>query len=391
MGDHIPHTDAVKRATALEDIRQTVLRGEPIRESHFLRTLESLRGFKSSLASDKIYGILGILDPGVSIEVDYSKNAEQLFTELAVRFLKEGQMDMLYSCGEPHQPTSLCLPSWVPDWTRPRWTSPFIDRSLEYNVSGDAEPHLSIDAAAGVLRVRGRLLDTVRVVDDEAEIPVTRFDPVNHTAYDAGEDPKAKTKEKLRREQRKRRDAVENMVRLAWPTPEAFSWDKYEDLWRASVCNRLTDNERPDADYGMAWENWMRWLHWLTAAEDGKDEGPYYMGILPLTLEDRFRRSLALSFDAASVESSLTEFASAQSRWCYNRRFFISSSERYGWAVDGTQAADRVAVLYGCKFPFLLRDAGDGTYKIVGDCYIHGLMDGEALRDDFEERELLIS
>ncbi len=124
-------------------------------------------------------------------------------------------MNLLYHCGESHQPTSLHLPSWVPGWTRPRWTSPFFIRDLACCAAGDTEPQLAINVEAGTICVRGRLIDKVGVVNDEAEIPVSKFEPDDATAYDLVTDQKSKTKEMLRRSQRKRRDAGENMVRLA--------------------------------------------------------------------------------------------------------------------------------------------------------------------------------
>lgn len=40
---------------------------------------------------------------------------------------------------------------------------------------------------------------------------------------------------------------------------------------------------------------------------------------------------------------------------------------------------DVIAVFYGCEVPFLLRAAGGDCYKLVGNCYVHGIMYGEAL------------
>jgi hypothetical protein len=391
LGEHIPHVSATKRAMVMDRLRNMVRSGSRVPEDEVPNILEQLRDFQSTIPSDKIYGMLGILDPAIPFEVDYAMDPEKLFTDLAIRYLQRGYLNLLYHCGEPHQPTALRLPSWVPDWTRPRWTSPFFVRDLACSSAGDTEAQFSIDAAAGTIRMKGRLVDEVGVVDNEAEIPVSKFEPDDRTAYDPGTDQKAKTKEILRISQRKRRDADENMVRLAWPTQEDFSWEKYENMWRTFICNRFADNEIPKIDYGIVWEAYMDWIYQHTATEDEKDESPYsyYRKILlgPLSLEDIFKRKMFIDFQ----ELYLPAFAGAHKRWCYNRRFFISESERYGWAVDGTCAGDRVAILYGYKYPFLLRDAGDGTYKIIGDCYIHGLMDGEALGDEFEERELVIS
>lgn len=40
---------------------------------------------------------------------------------------------------------------------------------------------------------------------------------------------------------------------------------------------------------------------------------------------------------------------------------------------------DRVCVCYGVDTPFILRPSPeDGLYTVVGESYVHGLMDGEA-------------
>lgn len=46
---------------------------------------------------------------------------------------------------------------------------------------------------------------------------------------------------------------------------------------------------------------------------------------------------------------------------------------------------DRVFIPLGCEAPILLRPSHDGTYRIVGDCYVHGVMHGEALLGPIED------
>lgn len=78
-------------------------------------------------------------------------------------------------------------------------------------------------------------------------------------------------------------------------------------------------------------------------------------------------------------EAAHHTFSGANSKWCHNRRFFRSEAGRFGWAIDGAEPRDMIAVFRGCDYPFTLRPNGDGSYKIVGDCYLHGIMDGEAM------------
>ncbi|KAI1294366.1 hypothetical protein F5Y03DRAFT_373219 [Xylaria venustula] len=391
LTEQIPHPSALANLVMMTDTRRLVQAGGNISEATIPNFLAGMRNFKSTLPSDKIYGVLSVLDPDFSIEVDYTQSAEALFTNLAMKYLQRGNLDLLYYCGEPHHPSIFDLPSWVPDWTRPQWTSPFFKRGLKYSAAGSTEAQFSIDTSSKTLHVKGRLLDAVSIVNNEAEIPITDYDPYDWVGLDQGLDAQAKTKMIYKKAQRKLRDADENMVLLAWPWPTDFSFEKYENLWRTFICNRLPDNKIPTDDYGLAWENYMEWKFEITADEDdGDDIGPYHKLIMNIFLSDEEKVKRSFYNELFSGLWS-RDVARANRSWCYNRRFFISEEERYGWAVDGTLPNDKVAIIHGSDFPFLLREAGDGTYKMVGDCYIHGLMEGEALEDKYKEIELIIS
>jgi len=43
------------------------------------------------------------------------------------------------------------------------------------------------------------------------------------------------------------------------------------------------------------------------------------------------------------------------------------------------QTDDQICIILGCSVPLLLRPNPNGQYRIVGSCYVHGLMDGESL------------
>lgn len=392
LGDIIPNSEGMQRLAVLMMMRSDFRSGRVVPESELLDLLARLRDFKTTVASDKLYGILALIDPSIPIEVDYATTPETIFTNLAVHYIERGYLnDVLNCCGEPHQPTSLNLPSWVPDWTRQRWTKPFEPRGLNHNASGDAEPSIFVDIADGQLMVRGRLLDSVRLVDDTAVIPVVQFDAYDLQVYDTSKEPSAKLSQALKKSQARQRDAHDNMTRLAWPTQADFTWEKYHNMWRTYTCNRLKTGEIPPEDYGLSWELTMEWEFWNT--KKPTEETPqraYYRDILPLP-EDMIELRHKRRVQGEGAHQQMLDTLAANRRWCYNRRFFISDAERYGWAVDGTRSGDRVAIIYGCKFPYILRDAGDGTFKIIGDCYIHGLMEGEALGEQYEEVELLIS
>jgi hypothetical protein len=66
---------------------------------------------------------------------------------------------------------------------------------------------------------------------------------------------------------------------------------------------------------------------------------------------------------------------------CLNRRFFSTRNGRHGLGPSEMLQGDIVAVLYGDRWPFLLRPVGDEYYRMIGICYVEGIMFGEAVRE----------
>lgn len=62
---------------------------------------------------------------------------------------------------------------------------------------------------------------------------------------------------------------------------------------------------------------------------------------------------------------------------CLNRRLIKTETGHLGLAPRDAEIGDVVVLIAGSPAPFILRKAGS-CYKIVGDCYLHGVMNGEA-------------
>ena len=48
------------------------------------------------------------------------------------------------------------------------------------------------------------------------------------------------------------------------------------------------------------------------------------------------------------------------------------------------QENDIICILYGCSVPVVLRKQeveGESFWELVGECYVHGMMDGEAMEE----------
>ncbi|KAK3690194.1 heterokaryon incompatibility protein-domain-containing protein [Podospora appendiculata] len=80
---------------------------------------------------------------------------------------------------------------------------------------------------------------------------------------------------------------------------------------------------------------------------------------------------------AASVFKVLLRLAFAPAR-----RPFRSMNGRLGLAAPGAQVGDRIVVVRGCAAPLMVRRVvarGEACYRLVGDAYVHGVMDGEVV------------
>lgn len=57
---------------------------------------------------------------------------------------------------------------------------------------------------------------------------------------------------------------------------------------------------------------------------------------------------------------------------------FTTQEQRIGKGLDTVRPGDRIAVVFGCRVPVVIRPFRD-KFKLVGPCYLSGAMDGELL------------
>jgi hypothetical protein len=79
------------------------------------------------------------------------------------------------------------------------------------------------------------------------------------------------------------------------------------------------------------------------------------------------------------VNGSLRVLRRLFGTWSYKRRFCVTSNDRLAWIPMGSEDGDEIYIIRGARVPFVLRPQGNGQFVLIGECYIQGLMDGEAL------------
>lgn len=78
----------------------------------------------------------------------------------------------------------------------------------------------------------------------------------------------------------------------------------------------------------------------------------------------------------ADLELSAMTTSIVYVKW---RQFCVTSENRFGWVPEATRVGDKICVLFGGKVPFAISDCGCGHYNLMGEAFISGIMNGEAL------------
>jgi hypothetical protein len=132
------------------------------------------------------------------------------------------------------------------------------------------------------------------------------------------------------------------------PVPEAF--------WRTLVADRGADGGNAPSWYKRAFEH--------AFANSGTGD----MRLQGMILHSRSTVTTELLRRVQSI--------------IWNRWFVITSQGAFGLVPANATFGDIVMVLYGLSVPVVLQKL-ESSYWLVGECYIHGAMDGITFKNGF--------
>jgi hypothetical protein len=100
--------------------------------------------------------------------------------------------------------------------------------------------------------------------------------------------------------------------------------------------------------------------------------------------EDFFEEEI----DANASEYDVSDVYACFDRSSQKRRFMTTVGGYLGWAPDNihggpseqTRVGDLIVILFGCSTPLAIRPCGY-YYQVLGEAYVQGMMEGEAMRD----------
>lgn len=149
-------------------------------------------------------------------------------------------------------------------------------------------------------------------------------------------------------------------------------------------------NRAPAVGFGSSQDD-VPDAHWQTLIANKDANGNFYKGqgrealrlalIYLNSLVQHPQPHLPSPQFNAKQQAQLQDYLQALGYGAHGRAFVSTEHGRIGLAPPHTQEGDKVVILWNAGSPYVLRPAGAGSFKLVGEAYIHGLMYGEAIAE----------
>lgn len=155
--------------------------------------------------------------------------------------------------------------------------------------------------------------------------------------------------------------------------------EKEEALWRTLIFNRTTPNGKgvPDASYAVSYRAYRDFINFElnVAAMSESSELLSHTQSAAVQEEWQSKRKIFDS-DSAIYQTSMGNFIQ-------ERQSCSTESGHFGWAPLHARIGDKICIFLGYPIPFVLRPVEgeqSGDFELIGEAYLHGLMDGEAIK-----------
>ena len=294
----------------------------PLRE-----TVRQTARCKCTDPRDRIYAVLSIVPEvydvsGKALLVpDYDKSVTDVFKDIVFLYLENfgyNNHTMLSSC-EMRDKASI-TPSWIPDFSVPRLANGLMD----HFASCQSRAKWEYQREREILRCRGVNIGTVL------------------RCYDISMSKTFK-------------QALQNISQFI-----LSNYDTEDGKALEIFCRTLCDNSFKD-----------------------RLDNPTFLDIRQAVdlVQKAIRTERAEGLDAALIEGGdgLRYFLNFANYNMNGRLIFAMDGNKFGVGPAATELSDLIVVFTGCNSPIVLRPMHNGAYRIVGECYIHEYMSGEAL------------
>jgi hypothetical protein len=345
--------------------------------------------YECSNPRDHIYGLAALCNLGSSYQISYSSASltlQEVFIDFTLHCLRTTRSLETFSApfrkttnrdgSTPdlhlaHRTRTLGLPSWCADFAGPR---PAIrglvlnhrNRSFPLRASRDHLARLTLTSRRKI-GVVGMQVATVKADSTDWRATTAAESFVDWSSYS-----------------RARITSTQKCISSAKALVPAKS------LWRLYLDVRST---------GIDWRDspaWSRMAHLLPPSTRDRMVKSSIGAAWIMSHVPQLALEAGLSLNRKISPEYWRQLADDTDPWVFSHnigtRLFATDNPRaiLGTGPEGLCVGDVVCVLFGGDVPFILRPSPQGNYQLIGECYVSGIMRGEALDMGLEEREFLL-
>ncbi|KAI4281215.1 MAG: hypothetical protein L6R38_003877 [Xanthoria sp. 2 TBL-2021] len=342
----------------------------------------SMRCRKATDRRDHVFALFGIANRFCErMEIanplpapDYQQSFEEAYTRYARCVLQTSKTLLLLSNVEdrPNESSS-ALPSWVPDFSK-EWHIgfPLTGSGAYYDACPQSSPRILPNHNPKTLVIQAYHFDTVTALGESdfelgtGEIPFTQSAKILldlPLKYHTGQD----------RVDVLWRTLIADQANKQCPAPFEIG-EAFQDITPFEALARLAAST-PEA---------ARALPSLSEIVDRKDIYAELQRFRTLDASEegippsQIEHANKLLQSTLAAEAKALPFARQLGTMFITKRIVTTSRGFVGAALLSTTVGHEVFIMPGGRVPFVLQAKPDGTYQLMGEVYVHGIMRGEA-------------
>jgi hypothetical protein len=303
-------------------------------ELSFYDLIMTTEEFDASDPRDRIFGLLGLHtdDGNLFLEPNYNLSLSEVLENATTKMLFD-QQEVRVLCRVGHGPF---IPddrtSWMPNWTDR--SGPLLGQHPR-RTKGDTVPSICrpICNFANCLAIKGTVVENILAVMSDG---LDRFDPMEITSATSYRTLGERLQEEY--------------------DPETVACTLTAGL--SSSLSVILDHSVHLAEFNafLAWH-----LKYIERVDGSIIPMPFGSECPETTMAARYLHVLKYVTN--------------------HNRLFTTRKGHLGLGPKAMKEGDIVTVLFGGNIPFVLRPVGDEHYRLVGECYFHSVMEGQAIEE----------
>jgi hypothetical protein len=346
-------------------------------------------------ARDRLFALRSLLPESSNLVItpDYEKSVVEVFTDLALQQLQHGHIEILYQAGLCRDLTSVFhglrvlpmsvlrsapVPSWVPDY---RGDVTYVGWKPYFGDDSSFLPDATIEPACTPSPGNPQRLITQSTILDAVIAALPLQFVHDESIRENGPKLFFMLREVLKGLYASFLAEYDSRTYLNDEDPSsafahALMGGGTSEEYRKAFRSGVEDEVQPPI---QVWQEYEK--------QCISEEGQLYQEMLletrstgPAKRVNGIRQEWYQNTKNSGAAWALTHYLKEVFRY---HVFFMTKKGYIGLAPFGTKEdTDLIVFIDGLKVPVVLREVADANWKLVGPCYVHGMMDAEAVRKD---------